>query len=73
MLILNTHEPQSSCSDPATAEGVESVKASITDAQQGIRTIAAALLARQMAPAAARDQIKTDLLAANSTLSGLTS
>ena len=73
MLILNTHKLQTPYSDPATAAGVGNVKASITDAEQGIKTIAAALLAGQTAPAAARDQIKTDLLAANSTLSGLTS
>ena len=57
------HEPQSPCSDPETAAAAE----------QGIKTIAAALLAGQTAPAAARDQIKTSLFAANSTLSGLTS
>ena len=67
------HEPQSPCSDPETAATAENVKASITDAEQGIKTIAAALLAGQTAPAAARDQIKTNLLAANGTLSGLTS
>ncbi|TBU45327.1 hypothetical protein BD309DRAFT_956481 [Dichomitus squalens] len=63
----------SASSDPATAAGVQSVQSDVTDAQQAIGTIAKALFTGQTAPASARDQVKSALLSANSTLSGLTS
>ena len=46
---------------------------SISGAQSAIGTIAKALLTGQTAPADARDQVKSNLLAAQSTLAGITS
>ncbi|KAI1792785.1 hypothetical protein LXA43DRAFT_316091 [Ganoderma leucocontextum] len=60
--------------DDATASaGIESVTSSVSGAQSAIGTIAKALLTGQTAPAAARDQVKSNLLAAQSALAGITS
>ncbi|KAM5545986.1 hypothetical protein V8D89_000112 [Ganoderma adspersum] len=60
--------------DDATASaGIQSVTSSISGAQSAIGTIAKALLTGQTAPADARDQVKSNLLAAQSTLAGITS
>ena len=60
-------------SDAAASAGIQSVTSSISGAQSAIGTIAKALLTGQTAPADARDQVKTNLLAAQSTLANITS
>ncbi|PIL28947.1 hypothetical protein GSI_08994 [Ganoderma sinense ZZ0214-1] len=59
--------------DATASAGVQSVTSSISGAQSAIGTIAKALLTGQTAPADARDQVKSNLLAAQSTLAGITS
>ncbi|KAJ6549798.1 hypothetical protein B0H19DRAFT_1031434 [Mycena capillaripes] len=58
--------------DPATASAVTAAQAGLTSAGAGIKTIALSLVTGQAAPASARDQVQTGLLAAQTALAGIT-
>ncbi|KAG7441635.1 uncharacterized protein BT62DRAFT_955679 [Guyanagaster necrorhizus] len=55
-----------------TGTAVTAAQSGLDSASAGIKTIAGALLTGQTAPATARDQVKTGLLAAQSALGGIT-
>ncbi|KAJ7735123.1 hypothetical protein DFH07DRAFT_928211 [Mycena maculata] len=58
--------------DPTTATQVAAAQAGLSSASDGIKTIAAALFTGQTAPASARTQVQTGLLAAQSALGNIT-
>ncbi|KIK55776.1 hypothetical protein GYMLUDRAFT_175090 [Collybiopsis luxurians FD-317 M1] len=62
-----------STADPATASAVTTAKSGLTSAGDGIKTIAAALLTGQQAPADARNQTAAGLETASTALNGLNS
>ena len=59
--------------DTATTSAVSAAQAGLTSAGDGIKTIAAALVSGQSAPAAARNQTATGLQDALTALTGLDS
>lgn len=60
-------------SDAAAAAAAQDAQSSLKSAQDGIKTIAKALVAGQLAPAAGRDQVVNGLNAAKTSLASITS